>query len=69
LDEQMEKAILAARRNKIREVHIYDRLVWSVKDSHNRQTLRRISKDELRHYDSWKEHTYRDVKHHTLKLL
>jgi VIT1/CCC1 family predicted Fe2+/Mn2+ transporter len=68
LKPRVQKAILCAQRNEITEVYIYQRLARSVKDSHNREVLERISKDELRHYDFWKEHTRRDVKPHTLKV-
>lgn len=68
MNPQIEKAMLAAQRNEITEFHIYDRLARSVKDPHNREVLKRISQDELRHYTFWKEHSRCDIKPRRLKM-
>jgi VIT1/CCC1 family predicted Fe2+/Mn2+ transporter len=62
LDKSVEKVILDAQRNEITEHLIYERLSRSVKDPHNKEVLKRISDEELRHYNFWKKYTHRDVK-------
>ncbi|MEM2913710.1 MAG: VIT1/CCC1 transporter family protein [Candidatus Bathyarchaeia archaeon] len=62
LNRESEKAILTAQKNEITEHFIYEKLARSIKDAHNQEVLRRISKDELKHYEFWKEYTYKDVK-------
>ncbi|MCL7398736.1 MAG: VIT1/CCC1 transporter family protein [Thaumarchaeota archaeon] len=68
LDKEIEKVILNAQRNEITEHFIYERLARSVKDSQNREVLKRISDDELRHYNFWREYTRKDVKPDNLKV-
>jgi len=62
LDEETRKAILAAQRNEITEHFIYERLSQSIKDPNNKRTLKRIARDELKHYNFWKRYTQKDVK-------
>jgi VIT1/CCC1 family predicted Fe2+/Mn2+ transporter len=68
LDEETKKTILTAQRNEISEHFIYDKLSQSTKDPHNRNVLKRISGDELKHYDFWKKYTDEDVKPDKLKI-
>ncbi len=60
--------LLAAQKNEITEYFIYRKLSRSVKNPHNRNILRRISQDELKHYNFWKRHTHRDVGPNRLKV-
>ena len=68
LDEKVEKIILNAQRNEITEHFIYERLAQSVKDLQNKEVLKRISDDELRHYSFWREYTHNNVKPDSLKI-
>lgn len=68
LDEKVKRTILTAQRNEITEHLVYDKLSKSTKDPHNRNILRRISSDELRHYNFWKQYTHEDVKPNSLKV-
>ncbi|MCR6669240.1 MAG: VIT1/CCC1 transporter family protein [archaeon YNP-WB-040] len=68
LDKSVEKVILDAQRNEITEHLIYERLSRSVKDPHNKEVLKRISDEELRHYNFWKKYTRRDVKPNMWKV-
>lgn len=61
LNREVEKAILTAQRNEIAEHFIYEKLAQSIKDARNQEVLRRISKDELKHYEFWKQYTDRDL--------
>jgi len=67
-DEGAEKKIIAAQRDEITEHFIYEKLSRSVGDPHNREVLKRISTDELEHYNFWREHTHRDVRPDRLKI-
>jgi VIT1/CCC1 family predicted Fe2+/Mn2+ transporter len=61
LDRKTEAKILTAQRNEITEHLIYSKLAESVKDPRNRNILKRISEDELNHYDLWRKYTHQDV--------
>ncbi|MCS7114082.1 MAG: VIT1/CCC1 transporter family protein [Candidatus Bathyarchaeota archaeon] len=68
LDKKTEKAILAAQMNELTEHFIYEKLAQSIKDLNNREVLRNISKDELKHYEFWRKITKKDVKPNRLKV-
>ena len=68
LDTAMRKMILIAQRNEITEHFVYEKLAQSTKGPHNAEVLRRISRDELRHYGFWKKQTGEDVKPNKLKI-
>lgn len=62
VDGELRKRILKFQRNEITEHLIYEKLSRSVRDRHNSGVLKRISGDELRHYNVWKKYTGEDVK-------
>jgi hypothetical protein len=62
MDREIEKAILSAQVNEITEHFVYSKLSESVRDLHNQSILKRISEDELRHYDLWKKYTHQNVR-------
>ena len=68
LNREAEEAILAAQKSEITEHLIYGKLAQSVKDPKNKEVLKRISSDELKHYNFWKEYTNKDVKPNQLKM-
>lgn len=68
LDKEVEKTILTAQKNEITEHFIYEKLAQSIKDPHNKEVLKRIANDELKHYDFWKEYTHRNVKPNKLAV-
>ena len=68
LDKEVERIILNAQKNEITEYFIYERLAQSIRDLHNKEVLKRISDDELRHYNFWREYTHKDVKPNRLKV-
>jgi len=55
-----DKRVKAAQRREITEHIIYKKLSRSTKDEHNRKVLLRISNDEMRHYDLWKDYTKKE---------
>jgi VIT1/CCC1 family predicted Fe2+/Mn2+ transporter len=68
LDPEIEARLLAAQKNEITEYFIYEKLAQSAKDTHNRDILRRISRDELKHHNIWKGHTGKKVQPHRWKI-
>ena len=54
---QTAKKVRAAQKTEITEHIIYHKLSRSTKDVRNKEVLLRISQDELRHYNFWKEYT------------
>jgi len=68
LDKTIVDKILTAQRNEKTEHVIYSKLARSVTDPRNKSILKRISEDELKHYDLWKEYTHQEVKPSRLKI-
>jgi VIT1/CCC1 family predicted Fe2+/Mn2+ transporter len=68
LDRETEKAILTAQKSEITEHFVYEKLSQSIKDPHNKEILKRISSDELKHYAFWKKYTHKDAKPDKLKI-
>jgi VIT1/CCC1 family predicted Fe2+/Mn2+ transporter len=64
----MKKRIITAQKNELTEHFIYEKLSLSVKEKHNRDILKRISGDELKHHDFWKTITGMDVKPYKFKM-
>jgi VIT1/CCC1 family predicted Fe2+/Mn2+ transporter len=68
LDKAIFDKILTAQRNEITEHVIYSKLAQSITDPRNKSILKRISEDERKHYDLWKEYTHQEVKPSRLKI-
>ncbi|KYK37862.1 MAG: VIT1/CCC1 transporter family protein [Theionarchaea archaeon] len=68
LDEETKKVILTAQKNEITEHFIYQKLSRSIKNPHNKKVLNKISQDELRHYNFWKEYTAQKMNPGKLKM-
>lgn len=62
LPEKIKSKILTSQRNEITEHFIYKKLAQGFKDSKNKEILKSISNDELKHYHIWKGYTKKDVK-------
>ena len=60
--------VLTSQKNEITEHLIYKKLAQSTKDAQNRNVLQRISDDELKHYNFWKQFTGKDTKPDKLKV-
>ncbi|MGQ9723410.1 MAG: VIT1/CCC1 transporter family protein [Candidatus Jordarchaeum sp.] len=63
-----ENVILTAQKNEITEHFVYEKLSKSIKDASNKEILKRVSNDELKHYDFWKKYTHKDVKPSKLRM-
>ena len=68
IDEKTRNEILNFQRNEITEHAVYKSLAQKTKGS-NAEVLKRISEDELRHYNEWKKLTQTDVKPNHLTSL
>jgi VIT1/CCC1 family predicted Fe2+/Mn2+ transporter len=66
---EINRRIIALQAGEITEYVIYRRLARVTADSHNRDILLRIAKDEKRHYDFWKKITGREVYPSRLKIF
>ncbi len=60
--------ILEAQKNEITEYNIYLNMVKLVKDKENKKILKRIAKQELKHYNILKKITNKDVSPDLFKL-
>ena len=67
-NEKIKEKILNFQRNEITEYIIYKNLAEKTKGS-NSEILRKISEDELRHYNEWKRFTQIDVRPNRLTSL
>jgi len=68
LNVKAEETILTAQKNEITEHFIYEKLAKSIKKPNNREVLKRISSDELKHYNFWKGYIHKDVEPDNLKI-
>jgi len=60
IDHQLLKDLVNFQRDEITEYHIY-RYLADKEEGRNREVLLKISDDELRHYNTWKEITGEEV--------
>lgn len=68
VEKKIENLLLTAQRSEITEHFVYHKLSQLAKDPHNQRVLKRISDDELKHYDFWKKYTRRDAKPNKLSI-
>ncbi len=69
LPENIIAELVRAQKNEITEYHIYTRLSKKVKDIKNSTVLSKIADDEMRHYNTWKKITGREVKPSRWKIF
>jgi len=67
-DPALIATLLVMQRGEITEHHIYKKIAAAQKDTHNREVLTRIAKDELGHYGIWKRYTQQDVVPNTPRI-
>lgn len=70
LDNKSKKTILGFQKNEINEHLIYEKLSSRVgkKNTHNKQILKEISKEEINHYNILKKYTLKNLKPNKLKV-
>ncbi len=62
LPKEIKDKILIAQSNEITEHFIYQKLSELIKEPQNKEILKHISEDELKHYNIWKGYTEREIK-------
>ncbi|MGQ9479364.1 MAG: VIT1/CCC1 transporter family protein [Thermoproteota archaeon] len=67
-NHEVKNTIIGFQRNELTEHLIYRYLSKTTKDK-NSEILRKISEDELKHYNEWKNYTGVDVSYKRLMLL
>lgn len=68
IDGAMRRKILEYQRNEITEHYIYRKIASTMKPGRNRDTIDRIGRDEMRHYEIWRSYTGREVSPDLVKL-
>lgn len=68
LSENVKRIILEFQRKEITEHIVYKKLAEKSKGK-NAEILKKISDDELRHYNRWKEYTQKEVHPDRLSVL
>ena len=68
LDDNVKRALLIFPKKEITEHIVYKRLAEKA-DGKNADVLKRISHDELRHYNEWRRFTLEDVPPNRLIIL
>jgi VIT1/CCC1 family predicted Fe2+/Mn2+ transporter len=62
LTPALHQKLLTFQKLEITEHHIYQNLAKSAKTPENRQVLASIARDELRHYQDWKQYTDQEAR-------
>ena len=58
----LQKNLLLFQKDEISSHHTYNRLATMTKNEANREILKKIARQELRHYETWKGYTGQEVK-------
>lgn len=69
MDEKLKEKIFDFQKSEITEHLVYKNLSEIVKDSHNREVLSRLSQDELKHYNFFKQYSNKDVAPNGFRVL
>ena len=67
-DNALKNKVRTGQKSEITEHLIYHKLSRAIKDRHNSEILSKISRDEMKHYATWKKYTGRDEKPDLLKV-
>jgi len=67
INEKIEQ-LLILQQEEINGYHTYKRLAEIVKDKKNSKVIKKISEEELKHYEIWKKYTGKDVKPNRAKI-
>jgi vacuolar iron transporter family protein len=69
LDRYTLLQILSIQREEITVVEIYQRIASAIDDTHNRDVLQGIAREELEHYNFWKNYTASDISPDHFRVL
>ena len=67
INEKIEQ-LLILQQEEINGYHTYKRLAEIIKDKKNSKVIKKISEEELKHYEIWKKYTGKDVKPNRAKI-
>ncbi len=62
ISEKAKKIISTMQQNELTEAIIYKKIAKFAKGEKNKKTLLRLSDEELKHYEIWKEYTGKELK-------
>lgn len=65
---QMEERVRTVQRGEITEHFIYQKLSESTRNAQNKDILLRISRDEMKHHNVWKDYTGRAAKPNWIRV-
>lgn len=65
---ELRKKILSYQKGELNDHMVYKRLSFLIKNSQHAEILRRISKEELTHYEIFKEITQEDIRPNYFKI-
>ena len=68
LNAQDLKKTLEMQKDEISSYHTYLRLSRRIKDEHNREVLKKIAEQEMKHYQTLKDYSKKDVKPAGMKI-
>ena len=68
LTEEVRGKILKFQRTEITEHHIYVRLAKKINSLENAKVMEQIARDELRHYNEWRQYSGKDIQPDWLKV-
>ena len=66
---QARKIILKMQQNELTESVIYEKIAKFAKGEENKETLRRLAKEERAHYEIWKTYTEKEMKPQGMKVF
>ena len=66
---QARKIILKMQLNELTESVIYEKIAKFAKGEENKETLRRLAKEERAHYEIWKTYTEKEMKPQGMKVF
>jgi len=68
LSGKLKKRFIKSQRQELTEHIVYARLADLAKDEKNKEILKQLSEDELRHYKAWKQLTNAEPKQKSFKI-
>ena len=69
LDQALRKKLLSFQKDEITSHIIYKDLSEHIKDEHNSDVVKRMSAEEIRHYNTWKHYTKTNVEPDRFKIF
>jgi VIT1/CCC1 family predicted Fe2+/Mn2+ transporter len=69
LNQKTKKDLFIAQQSEITEHFVYKSLAKATKDENNKNILKHISEDEMRHYNFFKSYSQTDVQPDRLKII